>query len=732
MDKVLKRPLFQKKAMEAYKAKHGGKVPGYFVGALVQGTRALAVPAYRYLAPRAASFFARPGVQTGLTGLEAYGIGVGSREMAEGISEGDTGKFLTGASFALPGMAFLPSTARRSGIAALRETGEYLAPRATDLTQKILASPGKSAIGFTGLGLTGQVLSPDQAEAMQAPAGMTDEQYNKDIQDRLIYSKPVYSDEIVDETVTGPTVLKGPRAIGIKDPKTKGEETFNAQIQIANKISDVAEKLGVTDIGKLTDQKIKQIAIESNVDEPTVRSMMGKPMKQPEVQGPPMAGDPIASTQNITNNISGMTDNEVNNLVNSRKKELQGAKEASSLSSEFQAFKNKLSELTGSTNDNLNNLVAMKVASQLLTGKTSERGFKGFLDVAGQGLGVFADSTLALTMAQREQDLQLAQAFLKSKADEGKAPALVAGDKVFKIEDPNYPGNYYNVKGILGQDGRQYYRDIDNVVKPVPAGQVGYETKENQDKINLYSANLEENKRGQEMIEEVLRILPDEGPLNAAFNLVKEDAYGTIEQVMGKNRLDSTSDFDTEIRGLLSKNDGSEKGMKASEKLINNYDKELEKIEDRAVEIYREAEGKGFLSRPSEEQLRKYAKLALIEQRMKYIVANANKTEDRLTQKDIDNAEKNTKIIQFIGSAGKVKANYKELQNEFKKKAQGFAMQYRNAGGTESSMEYFKNTVPGVKEMYDAKLNKTLEQMKISNAQSRANILSTIPTVGGQ
>ena len=85
MDKVLKRPLFQKKAMEAYKAKHGGKVPGYFVGALVQGTRALAAPAYRYLAPRAASFFARPGVQTGLTGLEAYGIGVGSREMAEGI-----------------------------------------------------------------------------------------------------------------------------------------------------------------------------------------------------------------------------------------------------------------------------------------------------------------------------------------------------------------------------------------------------------------------------------------------------------------------------------------------------------------------------------------------------------------------------------------------------------------------------------------------------------------------
>ena len=64
-------------------------------------------------------------------------------------------------------MAFLPSTARKSGIAALRETGEYLAPRATDLTEKIVGSPFKAAGAFTGLGVAGQVLSPDEAEAAQ-------------------------------------------------------------------------------------------------------------------------------------------------------------------------------------------------------------------------------------------------------------------------------------------------------------------------------------------------------------------------------------------------------------------------------------------------------------------------------------------------------------------------------------------------------------------------------------
>ena len=276
--------------MEAYKSKHGGKVPGYVVGAAIQGVRALAAPTYRYLAPKMSSFFARPGVQTGLTGLEAYGIGVGSREMAEGISEGDTGKFLSGAAYAVPGMAFLPSTARKSGIAALRETGEYLAPRATDLTEKIVGSPFKAAGAFTGLGVAGQVLSPDEAEAAQPTDEMTEEQYAKDIQDRLIYTKPVYSESF--SGAEQPSLVEPARPIGVKSPKTEGEKTLNAQLQQMEKVNEVADKLGVRDASKASDQQIKQMAIESNVDEPTLRNMIGRPQKQSEVQGPPAPSVP--------------------------------------------------------------------------------------------------------------------------------------------------------------------------------------------------------------------------------------------------------------------------------------------------------------------------------------------------------------------------------------------------------------------------------------------------------
>jgi len=104
MDKTLNRPLFKKRAQEIHSKVNPKQVPKFFIGGLaalgsagMQGARALAAPAYRYLAPKMSSFFARPGVQTGLVGLEGYGIGVGSREMAEGIKEGDTGKFISGA-----------------------------------------------------------------------------------------------------------------------------------------------------------------------------------------------------------------------------------------------------------------------------------------------------------------------------------------------------------------------------------------------------------------------------------------------------------------------------------------------------------------------------------------------------------------------------------------------------------------------------------------------------------
>ena len=155
-----------------------------------------------------------------------------------------------------------------------------------------------------------------------------------------------------------------------------------------------------------------------------------------------------------------------------------------------------------------------------------------------------------------------------------------------------------------------------------------------------------------------------------------------------------------------------------------------ETLKKRAKELAKESGKSGFFKSPTDEDLERFTKLALIEQRMKYIVANANKSEDRLTQKDIENAAKRTQIIQFFGSERTVYQNYKRLQEEFIAKAQADAMKYRRAGGTEDGMQYFIDTVPGINEMYQENYNKAIASQQAKNKKTRNEVLGSIP-IGG-
>jgi hypothetical protein len=736
MDKTLKRPLFKQKAMEAYKSKHGGKVPGYVVGAAIQGVRALAAPTYRYLAPKMSSFFARPGVQTGLTGLEAYGIGVGSREMAEGISEGDTGKFLSGAAYAVPGMAFLPSTARKSGIAALRETGEYLAPRATDLTEKIVGSPFKAAGAFTGLGVAGQVLSPDEAEAAQPTDEMTEEQYAKDIQDRLIYTKPVYSESF--SGAEQPSLVESARLIGVKSPKTEGEKTLNAQLQQREKINEVADKLGVRDASKASDQQIKQMAIESNVDEPTLRNMIGRPQKQAEVQGPP--APPVAT---LTGNEG---EAELEYLRTKRKRDINAAQE---LGAGFKEFKNQLNEITGTSNQNLNDLIAMKAAATLLTGKTSEKGLRGLLDVGGQALGVTADSLLALKMAQQDSDLKLAQAYLQMKQKQGDGTKmLTTGDKTVRVNDPSVPGGFRNVRVSLGEDNKYYTRQYDPTTGEQSFAAADFTgTDVDRDKTKLSEAlfGLNENRRGGNMIEFVVNNA-EKGGTKAAIGLLAEDTLGTLDFFAGGNLGGDTSTVDDQIRAEMMKTTGREaidftsSGVNVfrqeSENMQDRFNKDLQDARENGAErVEKELRKAGVIAkgfRPSEQDLRIYTKLALIEQRMKYIVANANKDKDRLTQKDIDNAAKRTQIIKYITSPRTIRLNYEQLREEFNEKASDYLDTYKQAGGDEGFIAQNFMDIPGIRDAYNKKNKEFMQRQAIQNQKSRKDILEGISIYGGK
>lgn len=734
MDKTLMRPLFRKRATQL-RVVDSKAVPKFFVGGIMSAAntaRAVAAPVFRYLGNKMSG----PKVSTALTGLEAGSAGYGINEMAKGVRDGDTGQFLEGAAYAVPGAAFLPSTARRSGIAAIRELGEFGASKTTPVAQALINNPGKTAVGSIGTALIGQGMQGDgtASDLSQVSEGV------KSIEDRLIYSKPEYNPDPKKKVTQNLKDYKEmeknfkPKVIGVENPSTPEEIQLNEDLPKANKIIAIAEELGldVNNLASVGEETLKKIAEQTDVPLPDVLRLSG-------FDGNGQDPEPVAPTidgqiNQVTQNIEGMTDDEVNRMVKNRQNEIKKANNLSPLSKEFQTFKNELDQMTGGSG-NLNNLIAMKFAAKLMTGKSNQRGLSGLVDIAGQGLESASTDLMNIALAQKNQDMVLAQSFLKSKAAAAKAakagPGFVGGDKVFSVEDPAYPGQFYNVKGMMGKDGKIYHRNKNNEVVEATAG--AYERPINSDKMNLYASNLEENKRGAEMIDFVINSLPQDGTFSAAFGLAKEDIFGTLEQVTGSNGITS-SDFDSEIKSLMRNNDGTEEGMKATEKMLKEYDKDMSKVEKRANEMakasYKERGG-GFLSRPSDDELARFTKLALIEQRMKYLVANANKAEDRLTQKDIENAAQRTEIIKFYGSAKTVRANYMNLKKEFEDKAQSFAMSYRQNGGTESSMQYFKENVPGVEQLYSKQQADFLSNQRTKNKNERNKILTTIPIAGG-
>ena len=741
MDKTLNRPLFRRKAQELHKI-DGKAVPKFFVGGIMSAgnmLRTAATPAYRFLAPKVSKFYNRPAVQTGVVGLEGYGIGVGSKEMAEGIKEGNTGKFLSGASYAVPGMAFLPGSARRSGITALKETGEFMAPRMTDITQKIVANPGKTALASIGTGVTGNMISSEEVEA-QRPDAMSIEDYQADIQDRLIYNKPEYkpdpkkkvTENLADYRKLEEQAKANP--IGIKNPMTEGEKTLNAQLEMANTVNEVAKKLGVEDATTATDEQIKQIAIESNVDEPTLRQMIGKPSGD-EGDMPPANSDGVPV---LTGNESAA---EIEYLINKRKRDMAGANETSKtseLAEGFSQFRNQMNEMTGNTPESLNNLLMMRTAATLLTGKTTQPGLKGFADVAGQALGSTADMMIGLKMKQQESDMKLAQAYLKMKQEKAKgAGMLTTGDKTVRVTDPSVPGGFRNVRVSLGKDNKFYQRIMnpDGTQGFVQANFTGTDVKRNDEKLNKALMGLEDNRRGGKMVEFVIENA-SAGGSKAALGLLAEDTLGTFDFFAGGNVGGDTSVIDDQIRMEMNKN--TEKGLfggKDSEKLIENYNEDLEEARKKgAKEVEKQLKKAGVIAknyRPTEEDLRKYTRLALIEQRMKYIVANANKSEDRLTQKDIDNAAKRTQIIKYIASPRTIRLNYEQLRQEFGEKAGTYLNQYKLNGGDEDFIINNFMDIPGVKMQYDQKNEQFQKSQVVQNSASRRDILNTIPIAGG-
>ena len=145
-----------------------------------------------------------------------------------------------------------------------------------------------------------------------------------------------------------------------------------------------------------------------------------------------------------------------------------------------------------------------------------------------------------------------------------------------------------------------------------------------------------------------------------------------------------------------------------TQELVNQYKKEVRSITDGA--------------KVTDGELDNITRARLIEVRMKYILANANKSEDRLTRADVQDAEQATKIMGLFTGEKEVKSSYKNLAADLEAQFLRLAKNYIEAGGNEDFLLSFEQ-MPYIRSIYAQRANQNLQA---NIAQNQEQILGTI------
>jgi hypothetical protein len=742
MDDVLKRPLFKNKAMQVYKAKHGGKVPGFFVGQMVK----TGLP---YLSRGFGQVFGPTGKLARFQALNpktaaAIEIGTGAPLFAEGmqdiyggIKSGDYAQIAQGV-----------------GETALGVGGTGLGLKA--LTQASRKTPGfKQSAYLTGKGVAERTLRPGVAiPALGATiypelaGGEETTVSDKPIEERLTYEQaaPDIREDIIPEQPEK-------RITGIKGAKTQAELTMNEDIKKANAINDVTARLGVFSPADLNAQTIKNIAAEANVTEADVKRLAGIKDESTTATGQPIK--PSASLQKDLTPDTGPSKEDVQNYnpaevqasIALRNNQIKDSRTAGGLNKEFQAFKQEIGGLIGDNDSSIRDLLALRAGSKLMTAKTRQRGFRGFLDVSGQALEDLSSSMLQLALKQKENDMELAKAFLKYRGEAAAGPEmLTTPDVTIAVPDASAPGGVRNVNAVKGKDGKFYGRTVANGKQNfVELPFTGTDVKYDSEKAVRYQQALLSNAEGAATARFAQEMAQVYGGPKGEIMQFSENFFGITDQFLNDPKYVSivaTSDttLDDFIKAKLAKDKGDKDAAGNKLGTIDDYEKGKIQAVDNAKKEYQDYLKKQAKKRnvsvealrPDERELEIITKLAFAEHRMKYVLANANKGDtDRLAQRDIDDAAKSTQIMTFFRSPSIVQNNYKQIESTFNKKLNENISLLKSSGVTDDWILKNAGNVPGVQKIYEEAASRNKQRQTRQNVadqpQAQTNILKTIP-----
>ena len=640
------------------------------------------------------------GLETALTApIAAEGVG----DVARGAVEGDYGQVASGLGSLALSVPFLGRGLRMTGAskkipASVREPIYQTGKGVQQRTPK-----GTVPAGFALLG-TGALTERDDVQA-QDPKVIGDDPVQMVIQ-------------AIENDKKNPNV----------DTTSPGYKQ-QAQQMLTNAYQ-AAEKSGIKSPVTM-DQISETFTFETN--DPNLKGKVVDQSKVPNDNG--MISGTIMSDEEIATSAK-MQEGAASAGKKLKEKALSEAN--SEEADQFNRFYDRIQNLTGG-NNNTNDLLLMKLASGLLQAKTPNSGVRGFLDALGQAGSGTMDTALALYSKEADRRNNLAVAFLKSK-EKGKGDGInrgfgkVTGNRQrVLVEDPNALfGRVSYDKDVFEKSGQdaimipkfdEQGNEIGTEFVPMKYAEYNVIDKPSQSRLDKKRAQLGSIALGYQMTNEIQKISNKAIGGSGVLSLGAENIGGFVSNVgemfgFGDISSPQNTDIDNIIINDMIKGDALDKETGEVRKLTEDEREEQEEL----VREYRKEIGNILEQVTSEGTLKDITKAKLIETRMKYILANANKDEDRLTRADIEDAAKNTEIFNIFTSDRKIRSQYarlnEELQRQFKNKAQQYIALGGNTRYLTTNFDFMPEVSAYLKKQQNLRSGQTVQQDMMQNLES--------------
>ncbi len=348
-----------------------------------------------------------------------------------------------------------------------------------------------------------------------------------------------------------------------------------------------------------------------------------------------------------------------------------------------------------------NKLLLLQLASNLLTGRTDQPGFKGFLDVLGQAGQNVIPMALALEDERRKDENELKKAMLGNMKKD-KALKFSPDNKIVKVtlpgsdESKSYRARVSSETGAVQVKVPGGYIDITNLPYKMMDAPEADDIERVNKGISIKANALRGINNALELTINDPDLIGSKGSLTE-FALAGKDIF---QQYFGKTSFEQLnsqykegkSQFESDVNARL----------EAGEITADEAKTELEAGKSYFDRIKKEL---GLVTTEETDTLRQQASLRAIELLTSYALANILKDKDRLAVRDIERAEKLTSQFGFFKSPTKVISQYLVIKKELEESI-------RKDLGVASTIGIMPDQIYGYGKIMDLSKSKDIENLK--------------------